>query len=95
MQFVADMWNMKCASINSEDNPRRSSRIAVATKKVGTETEFIILASDGVWEVMRNQEAVDLVGHIEDAQEAAECLAGEAINRMSKSAVSCVVIRFH
>lgn len=92
---VSDIWNMKCASVNGEDNPRKSSRLVVAAQKVEADTEFIILASDGVWEVMRNQEAVALVAHIEDAQKAAECLAEEALNRMSKSAISCIVVRFH
>jgi len=43
---------------------------------------------------MKNQEAVSLISHIEDPQEAAECLANEALNRMSKSNISCLIIRF-
>jgi len=43
---------------------------------------------------MNNQEAVNLIGHLEDPQEAAECLAKEALTRMSKSNISCIVIRF-
>ncbi|ONK80517.1 uncharacterized protein A4U43_C01F18670 [Asparagus officinalis] len=92
---VSDIWNMKCTSTNGENNPNKSSKLAISSKKVEAETEFIILASDGVWQVMRNQEAVDLIAHIEDAQKAAECLAEEALNRMSKSAIQCIVIRFH
>lgn len=44
--------------------------------------------------VMLNQEAVNLIQHIQDAQEAAECLAKEALTRMSKTNISCLVIRF-
>jgi len=44
---------------------------------------------------MGNQEAVGLTSHIEDAQSAAEILAEEAMARMSKSTISCAVIRFH
>ncbi|KAL9408371.1 hypothetical protein AB3S75_046851 [Citrus x aurantiifolia] len=51
-------------------------------------------ASTGIWEVMKNQEAVSLIRHIGDAQEAAECLAKEALTRMSRSNISCVVVRF-
>lgn len=47
-----------------------------------------------VVQVMKNQEAVSLIGHIEDPQEAAECLAKEALTRMSRSNISCLVIRF-
>lgn len=45
-------------------------------------------------QVMKNQEAVNLIRHLEDPQEAAECLSKEALSRMTKSNVSCVVIRF-
>ncbi|GAU25216.1 hypothetical protein TSUD_17280 [Trifolium subterraneum] len=46
---------------------------------IDSSTEFVILASNGIWEVMRNQEAVNLIRHIDDPQEAAECLAKEAL----------------
>ncbi|XP_023000535.1 putative protein phosphatase 2C-like protein 44 [Cucurbita maxima] len=73
---------------------RTSSEIVVATKRVYSETEFMVLGSNGVWEVMKNQEVVNLIRHMEDPQEAAECLAKEASTRMSKSNISCLVIRF-
>lgn len=43
---------------------------------------------------MKNQEAINLIRHIEDPKEAAKCLAKEALNRISKNSISCVVIRF-
>ena len=46
------------------------------------------------FQVLQNQEAVNLIRHIEDPQKAAECLAKEAINRMSKRNISCLIIRF-
>lgn len=45
-------------------------------------------------QVMENQEAVNLIKHKEDPQDAAESLAMEAANRMSKSSIACLVIRF-
>ena len=45
-------------------------------------------------QVMKNQEAVNLIRHIEDPQEAAECLAKEALVRRSKGNISCLIIRF-
>ncbi|XP_022760303.1 putative protein phosphatase 2C-like protein 44 isoform X2 [Durio zibethinus] len=72
----------------------KSSELLVGAEKVDAETEFIIIASNGIWEVMKNQEAVNLIRHLEDPQEAAECLTKEALSRMSKSNISCVIIRF-
>ncbi|GMI72054.1 hypothetical protein like AT3G23360 [Hibiscus trionum] len=72
----------------------KSSELLVGAEKMDAETEFIIIASTGIWEVMKNQEAVNLIRHLEDPQEAAECLTKEALTRMSKSNISCVIIRF-
>ncbi|XP_004510031.1 probable protein phosphatase 2C 39 [Cicer arietinum] len=56
--------------------------------------EFIILASDGLWKVMSNQEAVDAIKDIKDARSAAKHLTEEALNRRSSDDISCVVVRF-
>ncbi|KAK4482469.1 hypothetical protein RD792_009627 [Penstemon davidsonii] len=53
-----------------------------------------IFSNDIIWQVMRHQEAVNLIRHIENPQEAAECLATEALTRLSKSNISCLIIRF-
>ncbi|CAJ1976446.1 unnamed protein product [Sphenostylis stenocarpa] len=72
----------------------RGSDIFVRSERIDSCAEFLILASNGIWEVMKNQEAVNLISHIEDPQEAAECLAKEALIRMTKSNISCLIIRF-
>ncbi|KAJ7954689.1 putative Protein phosphatase 2c [Quillaja saponaria] len=72
----------------------KSSELVIGAEKADSDTEFVILASNGIWKVMNNQEAVNLIRHIEDPQEAAECLAKEALTRMSKSNISCLIIRF-
>ncbi|GAY60747.1 hypothetical protein CUMW_204450 [Citrus unshiu] len=72
----------------------KGSELAVGAEKIDSDTEFVLIASTGIWEVMKNQEAVSLIRHIGDAQEAAECLAKEALTRMSRSNISCVVVRF-
>ncbi|KAL3533161.1 hypothetical protein ACH5RR_006682 [Cinchona calisaya] len=56
--------------------------------------EFVILASDGLWKVIKNQEAVDIVKSIKDPQAAAKRLTTEALTRKSKDDISCIVIRF-
>ncbi|KAJ0034986.1 hypothetical protein Pint_25093 [Pistacia integerrima] len=72
----------------------KGTELSVKAEKIDSDTEFVLIASTGIWEVMKNQEAVNLVSHMEDPQEAAECLAKEALTRMSRSKISCLVIRF-
>ncbi|XP_057973584.1 probable protein phosphatase 2C 9 isoform X2 [Malania oleifera] len=57
-------------------------------------TDILILASDGLWKVMANQEAVDIARRIKDPQRAAKQLIAEALRRESKDDISCVVVRF-
>ncbi|WCJ24069.1 Protein phosphatase 2C family protein [Euphorbia peplus] len=72
----------------------RSSELVVGAESINADTEFVIVGSTGIWEVMKNQEAVNLIRHLQDPQAAAQCLAKEALIRMSKSNISCIVIRF-
>ncbi|KAA8538090.1 hypothetical protein F0562_027698 [Nyssa sinensis] len=57
-------------------------------------TDILILASDGLWKVMANQEAVDIARRIRDPQKAAKKLTAEALKRDSKDDISCIVVRF-
>lgn len=57
-------------------------------------TDILILASDGLWKVMANQEAVDIARKHKDPQKAAKQLTEEALNRESRDDISCVVVRF-
>ncbi|KAI6694113.1 hypothetical protein NL676_021823 [Syzygium grande] len=81
-------------SAEDASNQSKSSKVAIGIERIDTNTEFIILASSGIWEVMNNQEAVNLIRYIESPQEASECLAKEALTRMSKGSISCLVLRF-
>ncbi|KAL4351626.1 hypothetical protein GQ457_06G022940 [Hibiscus cannabinus] len=45
-----------------------SSEPDVRVEMIGDDTEFLTLASDGLWMVMTNQEAVDAIGDIKDAR---------------------------
>jgi len=57
--------------------------------------DFLILASDGLWDVMTNQEAVSMVKSIEDAEKAANKLTEEAYHRGSADNITCVIVRFN
>lgn len=61
---------------------------------IDVNAELLILASDGLWKVMSNQEAVDIARKIKDSQKAAKQLASEALKRESKDDISCIVVRF-
>ncbi|KAJ4975687.1 hypothetical protein NE237_000793 [Protea cynaroides] len=72
-----------------------SSEPDVTVEVIDDDTEFAILASDGLWKVMSNQEAVDSIRHIKDALEAAKHLTEEALTRKSSDDISCIVLKFH
>ncbi|XP_052306868.1 probable protein phosphatase 2C 11 [Populus trichocarpa] len=56
--------------------------------------EFIIVASDGLWNVLTNKDAVALVQDITDAEAASRKLIQEAYARGSTDNITCVVVRF-
>ncbi|KAL2631444.1 hypothetical protein R1flu_016130 [Riccia fluitans] len=56
--------------------------------------QFLILASNGLWRVISNKEAVDLVKDIMDPAEAAKTLVRQARERLIDDDISCIVIRF-
>ncbi|KAL3848828.1 hypothetical protein ACJIZ3_010710 [Penstemon smallii] len=72
-----------------------SSEPDTTTAIIDDEVEFVILASDGLWKVMSNQEAVESIRSIKDSHSAAKRLIDEAISRKSKDDISCIVVRFH
>ncbi|KAI4337691.1 hypothetical protein L6164_016075 [Bauhinia variegata] len=66
----------------------------VQNTDIDADIDILILASDGLWKVMSNQEAVDIATRIRDPQRAAKQLTAEALKRDSKDDISCVVVRF-
>ncbi|EES04525.1 hypothetical protein BDA96_04G046300 [Sorghum bicolor] len=61
---------------------------------VDSSLEFLILASDGLWDVVTNEEAVAMVKPIQDPQEAANKLLEEASRRGSSDNITVVIVRF-
>ncbi|XP_010929230.1 probable protein phosphatase 2C 62 isoform X1 [Elaeis guineensis] len=72
-----------------------SSEPDVGEEMIDDGTEMLILASDGLWKVMSNQEAVDAIKDIKDAQAAAKHLTEAAVARKSSDDISCIVVRFN
>ncbi|XP_042494997.1 probable protein phosphatase 2C 11 [Macadamia integrifolia] len=56
--------------------------------------EFLIIASDGLWNVVSNTDAVAIVRGISDAEAASRKLIEEAYARGSSDNITCVVVRF-
>ncbi|XP_021888499.1 probable protein phosphatase 2C 28 isoform X1 [Carica papaya] len=71
-----------------------TSKPDVRSEVIDEDTELIILASDGLWKVMSNQEAIDCIKNAKNAQEASEKLIEEALSRDSKDDISCIVCIF-
>ncbi|XP_020112180.1 probable protein phosphatase 2C 11 [Ananas comosus] len=56
--------------------------------------DFLIIASDGLWNVVSNKDAVEIVQRINGAESAARKLIEEAYSRGSSDNITCVVVRF-
>ncbi|GER45116.1 protein phosphatase 2C family protein [Striga asiatica] len=66
----------------------------IQEEKVDDTLEFLILASDGLWDVVTNEEAVSMTRPISDPEEAAKRLMQEAHQRGSGDNITVVVVRF-
>ncbi|XP_073303547.1 probable protein phosphatase 2C 59 [Primulina huaijiensis] len=66
----------------------------IREEKVDDTLEFLILASDGLWDVVTNEEAVSMTKPIQEPEEAAKLLMKEAYQRGSADNITIVVVRF-
>ncbi|KAE8698452.1 putative protein phosphatase 2C 59 [Hibiscus syriacus] len=66
----------------------------IQEEKIDNSLEFLILASDGLWDVVSNEEAVAMIKPIQDPEQAAKRLMQEACQRGSADNITCVVVRF-
>ena len=55
---------------------------------------FLLIACDGLWDVVDDQESVDIVANITTAKEMSEALVSEALKRGSKDNISVIAVRF-
>ncbi|XP_024540912.1 probable protein phosphatase 2C 45 isoform X1 [Selaginella moellendorffii] len=66
----------------------------IQEERITEDVEFLLLASDGLWDVLTNQDAVSMVQSILDPEEAAKRLTSEAYGKGSADNITCVVVRF-
>ncbi|GAB4817435.1 hypothetical protein N2152v2_004481 [Parachlorella kessleri] len=55
---------------------------------------MVILASDGMWDVISNQQALDIARHFGSPEHAARALVTEAYVRGSQDNISCICVFF-
>lgn len=71
-----------------------SSRPFVSDTVLGAADEFLILASNGLWDVVDDQTCVDLIRHIDDCKVASDTLVSYALKHGAADNVTVVVVRF-
>lgn len=63
--------------------------------EIDHEAEFLVLASDGLWDVVTNEDAVSLAQSDEEPVAAARKLTDTAFTRGSADNITCIVVKFH
>uniref|UniRef100_A0A0D9WKB7 protein-serine/threonine phosphatase n=1 Tax=Leersia perrieri TaxID=77586 RepID=A0A0D9WKB7_9ORYZ len=66
----------------------------IQEQEIDDEVEFLILASDGLWDVVPNEDAVSLVKIEEEPEAAARKLTETAFSRGSGDNITCIVVKF-
>ncbi|KAK8511907.1 hypothetical protein V6N12_074597 [Hibiscus sabdariffa] len=67
----------------------------IQDKEIDEEFELLVLASDGLWDVVPNEDAVSLARAEEEPETAARKLTETAFTRGSTDNITCIVVRFH
>ncbi|XP_010521398.1 PREDICTED: probable protein phosphatase 2C 76 [Tarenaya hassleriana] len=62
--------------------------------EIDHEFELLVLASDGLWDVVPNEDAVSLAENEEEPEAAARKLTETAFTRGSADNITCIVVRF-
>ncbi|KAL9330970.1 hypothetical protein ACSQ67_000580 [Phaseolus vulgaris] len=67
----------------------------IQDQQIDEQIELLILASDGLWDVVQNDDAVSLARTEEEPEAAARKLTEVAFSRGSADNITCIVVRFH
>jgi len=63
--------------------------------EISDDDEFLIIACDGLWDVVEDQAAVDLIKEAKVAQDAANILLKHALDNFSHDNVTVLVVKFN
>ncbi|GMJ14965.1 hypothetical protein like AT5G53140 [Hibiscus trionum] len=66
----------------------------IQDKEIDEEFELLVLASDGLWDVVPNEDAISLALEEEEPETAAIKLTETAFTRGSTDNITCIVVRF-
>ncbi|KAL4594926.1 putative protein phosphatase 2C 76 isoform X2 [Castanea sativa] len=67
----------------------------IQDQEIDEEFELLVLASDGLWDVVPNDDAVSLALTEEEPEAAARKLTETAFTRGSADNITCIVVKFH
>lgn len=67
----------------------------IQEQAIDEDLELLVLASDGLWDVVPNEDAISLAESEESPEAAARKLTETAFTRGSADNITCVVVRFH
>ncbi|XP_061956808.1 probable protein phosphatase 2C 76 isoform X1 [Populus nigra] len=67
----------------------------IQEQKIDEEFELLVLASDGLWDVVPNEDAVSIARTEEEPEAAARKLTEAAFTRGSADNITCIVVQFH
>ncbi|KAB1205016.1 putative protein phosphatase 2C 52 [Morella rubra] len=67
----------------------------IQDQEIDEEFELLVLASDGLWDVVPTKDAVSLARTEEEPQAAARKLTEAAFTRGSADNITCIVVKFH
>lgn len=67
----------------------------IQEQEINEEFELLVLASDGLWDVVANEDAVSLAQTEEEPEAAARKLTETAFTRGSADNITCIVVKLH
>ncbi|XP_009629031.1 probable protein phosphatase 2C 76 isoform X1 [Nicotiana tomentosiformis] len=67
----------------------------IQDQEIDEELELLVLASDGLWDVVPNEDAISLAQAEEEPEAAAKKLTETAFTRGSADNITCIVVKFH
>lgn len=67
----------------------------IQEQEVGKDLELLVLASDGLWDVVPNEDAISLARAEEEPEAAARKLTETAFSRGSGDNITCIVVKFY